>query len=67
MIKKLEDEGPHLYELEGSESLGSCLRIVCRSDSAPGISNYSIQWYRVNAEGSRKEIISGRLVQCFFH
>nr|CAD1829578.1 unnamed protein product [Ananas comosus var. bracteatus] len=59
MIKKLQDEGPHLYELEGSESLGSCLRIVCRSDSAPGISNYSIQWYRVNAEGSRKEIISG--------
>ncbi|KAG1365495.1 stomatal closure-related actin-binding protein 1 [Cocos nucifera] len=57
MMKKLEENKSNLYELEGSESLGSCLCIVARTGPAPDISNCSIQWYRT--DGSKKELISG--------
>ncbi|XP_072954997.1 stomatal closure-related actin-binding protein 1 [Typha angustifolia] len=59
MIKRLEEDKSRLFELEGSESLGSCLHIVPRVDTAPDISNCSIQWYRIIPEGSKKVLISG--------
>lgn len=46
------------YELEGLESLGSCLHIS-RADSAPDLSSCSIQWYRIQPEENKKELISG--------
>jgi len=52
----------HLYGLEGLESLGSCLRIISRGDSGTEISSCSIQWYRVQPQGSKIEIISGSLI-----
>lgn len=57
--RRLEENKSHLYELEGPESLGSCLRIVSRTDSAPSISSCSIQWYRMQPEVSKRELISG--------
>ncbi|KAL3752211.1 hypothetical protein ACJRO7_012944 [Eucalyptus globulus] len=48
-----------LYELEGAEALGSYLQIVPCSDSAPGLSECTIQWHRMSCEGGRKELISG--------
>ncbi|XP_058107393.1 stomatal closure-related actin-binding protein 1-like [Magnolia sinica] len=59
MSKRLEENKSHLYELDGSETLGSCLRIVPCTDSTPDISKCSIQWFRISPEGSKKEMISG--------
>uniref|UniRef100_A0A453AXM6 Stomatal closure-related actin-binding protein Ig domain-containing protein n=1 Tax=Aegilops tauschii subsp. strangulata TaxID=200361 RepID=A0A453AXM6_AEGTS len=44
-------------ELEGLESLGSMLRVVVRNDVA--LSNSSVQWFRIQPKGHKKEIISG--------
>ncbi|KAH1216501.1 Stomatal closure-related actin-binding protein 1 [Glycine max] len=58
--KKGEENAPHLYELEGTETLGSYLQIQPCSDNGPELSECSIQWYRVSSEGAKKELISGR-------
>ncbi|KAK9290578.1 hypothetical protein L1049_008749 [Liquidambar formosana] len=57
--KRAEEKKFCLYELDGSETLGSHLRVQSCSDNAPEISKCSIQWYRVSSEGSKKELISG--------
>lgn len=57
--KKLEENKSQLYELEGLESLGSSLHIIPREDTAPDISTCSVQWYRIQPEGNRKELIPG--------
>ncbi|KAG6792949.1 hypothetical protein POTOM_002115 [Populus tomentosa] len=49
----------HLFELDGSEALGSCLRINPCSDNAPELSECSIQWYRLSSEDVKKALISG--------
>jgi len=48
-----------LYVLEGPETLGSMLHIVVRDNASVDFSNASIQWFRIQPEGSKKEIISG--------
>lgn len=58
-MKKGEENVPHLYELEGTETLGSYLQIEPCSDNAPELSKCSIQWYRVSPDGAKKELISG--------
>lgn len=50
------------YELEGLESLGSMLRIVSQSDGFVDLSRSTIQWFRVQPEGNKKEIISGETI-----
>uniref|UniRef100_A0A804QYL3 Stomatal closure-related actin-binding protein 1 n=2 Tax=Zea mays TaxID=4577 RepID=A0A804QYL3_MAIZE len=67
MIKRLEDDSSGLFELEGSNTLGSQLCIIPRVDGASNITNCPIQWYRVISGGTR-ELISepfdvGRLLQ----
>ncbi|XP_049931687.1 stomatal closure-related actin-binding protein 1 isoform X2 [Nymphaea colorata] len=57
--KKLGEKKPQLFELDGPESLGSCLRIVGCVDDAPDLSEHDIQWYRVSPEDGKKEMISG--------
>ncbi|KAH7560790.1 hypothetical protein ACOSP7_016835 [Xanthoceras sorbifolium] len=57
--KRGEEKIPDLYELDGSEALGSYLRIKPSSDYALELSSCSIQWYRVSPEGGKKELISG--------
>ncbi|KAK1293729.1 hypothetical protein QJS10_CPB17g01690 [Acorus calamus] len=61
MNKKLDDNNSHLYDLDGSENLGSCLRIISCTNSSPDISNCSIQWFRILSEESKKELISGAI------
>ncbi|KAJ6984903.1 stomatal closure-related actin-binding protein 1-like isoform X2 [Populus alba x Populus x berolinensis] len=48
-----------LFELDGTEALGSCLRINPCSDNAPELSKCSIQWYHLSSDGGKKELISG--------
>ncbi|KAL6841780.1 hypothetical protein ACP4OV_028292 [Aristida adscensionis] len=48
-----------IFELEGLESLGSMLRIVVRNNASLDFSNSSIQWFRIQPNRSKKEIISG--------
>ncbi|KAH7667283.1 Aldehyde dehydrogenase N-terminal protein [Dioscorea alata] len=57
--KRREQNESLLYELEGLECLGSCLCILPRTETAPNLANCSIQWYRVQPEESKKELISG--------
>jgi len=57
--KKGEENVPHLYELEGTETLGSYLQIQPCSSNAPELSECSIQWYRVSPESAKKELITG--------
>ncbi|XP_038976329.1 stomatal closure-related actin-binding protein 1-like isoform X3 [Phoenix dactylifera] len=57
--KRLEENMNQLYELEGLESLGSSLHIIPREDTAPDISTCAIQWYRIQSEGNKKELIPG--------
>lgn len=61
MTRRHDENKLHLYELEGIERLGSCLQIS-RVDSATEMSSCSIQWYRIQREGSKKELISGSLI-----
>jgi hypothetical protein len=56
--QKFEENDAPSYELEGLESLGSMLRLVVRNNVS--LSNASVQWFRVQPEGSKTEIISGR-------
>ncbi|XP_057983419.1 stomatal closure-related actin-binding protein 1-like isoform X2 [Malania oleifera] len=49
----------HLYKLDGSETLGSCLRLQPCLDMAPELSRCSFQWYRVSSDDSKRECISG--------
>ncbi|KAJ0978957.1 hypothetical protein J5N97_014431 [Dioscorea zingiberensis] len=57
--KRLVENKSHLYDLEGLECLGSCLCILPRVDAASDLSNCSIQWYRIQPEANKKELISG--------
>ncbi|XAR59600.1 hypothetical protein NMG60_11015491 [Bertholletia excelsa] len=59
MSKRCEEELGHFYELDGPEALGSFLRIQPCLNIAPELSECSIQWYRLTAEGGKKELISG--------
>ncbi|KAL0383419.1 UNVERIFIED_CONTAM: Stomatal closure-related actin-binding protein 2 [Sesamum calycinum] len=56
---KAEDNMYRLYELSGSETLGSILRIQPCSDKAVELAKCSIQWYRLSSQCSRREAILG--------
>jgi hypothetical protein len=60
-----EENDVSSYELEGLESLGSMLRIVSQSDGYVDLSRSTIQWFRVQPEGNKKEIISGAIKQAY--
>lgn len=57
--KRAEENKSRLYAFDGSETLGSCLRILPCSDNAPQLSKCSIQWYRMSSDDSQEEVISG--------
>ncbi|KAI7992314.1 Stomatal closure-related actin-binding protein 1 [Camellia lanceoleosa] len=59
MSRRAEENKFRVYELGGSETLGSALRVQPCSDEAQDLSKCSIQWYRIPTEGSRRELISG--------
>ncbi|GLT95718.1 hypothetical protein SLE2022_133840 [Rubroshorea leprosula] len=59
MTKRAEEKKSCLYVLEGSETLGSCLRLKPCSNNAPELSKCSIQWYRVTSDGDQRDMISG--------
>lgn len=61
MSRRGDENRTYLYELDGTEALGSCLRIQPCSDRAPELSECSIQWYRLSSEGGKKELISGAM------
>lgn len=56
--KPMENKS-NIYELDGLESLGSRLQVICcnNSESTLDISNF--QWFRVSKDGNKKELISG--------
>jgi hypothetical protein len=58
MIKRLEEDSSNLFELEGSNTLGSLYHIIPRVDGAPNITNCPVQWYRI-VPGGIRELISG--------
>jgi hypothetical protein len=60
MIKRLEEDSSNLFELEGSNTLGSLYHIIPRVDGAPNITNCPVQWYRI-VPGGIRELISGML------
>nr|KAJ0202515.1 hypothetical protein LSAT_V11C500254570 [Lactuca sativa] len=57
--KQGEKNRPDLFELDGTESLGSYLQIHPCCDEAPDLLECSIQWYRLASEGGKKDLISG--------
>ncbi|KAG5517301.1 hypothetical protein RHGRI_037903 [Rhododendron griersonianum] len=59
MSKRGADNEADSYELDGPEALGSYLRIQPCSGSDPELLECLIQWYRLTAEGGKKELISG--------
>ncbi|KAK6164069.1 hypothetical protein DH2020_000933 [Rehmannia glutinosa] len=59
ITKKGDKNTPHLYDIDGTEALGSFLWIYQCSDGAPELSECTIQWYRSSPEGGKKELISG--------
>lgn len=59
MSKRNEEKKSCLYKLDGSETLGSYLRVQPCSEEVPTISKCSFQWYRLSSEGSWREVISG--------
>ncbi|KAH6818678.1 stomatal closure actin-binding-like protein [Perilla frutescens var. frutescens] len=59
MSMKSEDNTSRLYEISGSEKLGSILRIQSCSDEAIELAKCSIQWYRLSSQCSRREPILG--------
>lgn len=61
MCRKSEENISLIYEIDGTEALGSCLRVRPCSDDAPDLSKCMLQWYRSSSDGSKKELISGLL------
>ncbi|CAH8352274.1 unnamed protein product [Eruca vesicaria subsp. sativa] len=59
MCRKSEENISLLYEIDGNEALGSCLRVRPCSDEAPDLSKCTVQWYRSSSDDSKKELISG--------
>ncbi|KAA0025870.1 hypothetical protein IC582_019056 [Cucumis melo] len=59
MCKRAAENKSCFYGLDGSETLGSFLRIKCASDVAPPLSKCSIQWYRMSSDCSWKQVITG--------
>ncbi|KAM7524413.1 hypothetical protein LguiA_014315 [Lonicera macranthoides] len=59
LSKRAEENKFSLYELGGSETLGSIIRVQLRSSEAMELSNCTVQWYRLSSECSRRELISG--------
>ncbi|KAI5673824.1 hypothetical protein M9H77_14188 [Catharanthus roseus] len=57
--KRAEENLSYMYEMEGTEALGSYLRIFPCSGNAPDLSQCSFQWYRLTSEVGKKELISG--------
>ncbi|KAL3828678.1 hypothetical protein ACJIZ3_017480 [Penstemon smallii] len=57
--KKGNENTTNLYEIDGTEALGSYLRIYPCSGNAPELSECAIQWYRSSSKGEIKELISG--------
>lgn len=60
--KRAEQNTPYLYELDGTEALGSYLLIQPCSNVAPELSECSIQWYRLTSETGKKDLISGTAI-----
>ncbi|KAJ8449760.1 hypothetical protein Cgig2_001416 [Carnegiea gigantea] len=61
MSKRAEESRLCVYQLDGAQTLGSCLRIRPRSNSAPDLSKCSIQWHRVSCESGQRQIISDHM------
>lgn len=61
LCRKSEENVSLLYEIDGNEALGSCLRVRPCSDEAPDLSKCTIQWYRSSSDDTKKELISGPL------
>lgn len=61
LCRKSDDNISLIYEIDGTEALGSCLRVRSCSNDAPDLSKCTIQWYRSSSDGSKKELISGPL------
>ncbi|GAV86767.1 hypothetical protein CFOL_v3_30193 [Cephalotus follicularis] len=59
MSKMAEENKSCIYLLDGSQTLGSYLRLQPSADQAPQLSKCSILWYRVSADGGQKDEISG--------
>ncbi|KAM3288900.1 Stomatal closure-related actin-binding protein 2 [Capsicum baccatum] len=59
MSRRAGQNKSEFYELSGSETLGSILRVQSCSDEAIDVSKCSIQWYRLSSECSRREPIVG--------
>lgn len=59
MRKRGEQNRTHCYEIDGSEALGSYLKIQHCSDGDQELLGCSIQWYRLAVEGGKREVISG--------
>jgi stomatal closure-related actin-binding protein len=59
MSKRAEESRLCVYQLEGAQTLGSCIRIRPRANNAPDLSKCSIQWYRLSCESDHKETIAG--------
>ncbi|KAL9143236.1 hypothetical protein ABFS82_14G223200 [Erythranthe guttata] len=59
ITKNVDQNTTRLYEIDGTEALGSYLRIFPCSDIAPDLSECAIQWYRAISESDEKELISG--------
>lgn len=66
MCRTSEEIISHIYEIDGTEALGCCLRVRPYSDDGPDLSKCMMQWYRSSADGSKKELISGPLTFCIF-
>ncbi|XP_052198075.1 stomatal closure-related actin-binding protein 1 [Diospyros lotus] len=59
--KRGEENMNHSFEIDGTEALGSYLRIQSCSDTTAELSGCSIQWYRLTTEGGKKDLISGAI------
>ncbi|GAA0156995.1 hypothetical protein LIER_14355 [Lithospermum erythrorhizon] len=57
--KRSEGNVNHIYDIDGTEALGSTLQICHCSEEAPDLSECSIQWYRISSESGKKELIVG--------
>lgn len=64
MSKWVEANKLSIYELSGSETLGSIIRVQPRSAEALDISKCLVQWYRMSSESNRRELISGVSIFC---
>ena len=60
-LRSPDGERNILFQLEGTETLGSCLQVAVLDGCSVDLLQCSFQWHRISRDRKRMELISGEI------